>query len=181
MKLLETERLFLRPWQKTDVADLYDYAKLPNVGPQAGWAPHQNLAESQKILEMFIAEDDTWAVVLKEENKVIGAVGLHDRKPKEELAHLPQREIGYVLHPDYWGNGYMPEAVKKVIDFSFNELKLALLWCGHYDFNEKSRRVVQKVGFQFEFEKETILTRLDHSKVIELFYSLSASDNEINE
>lgn len=181
MKQLETERLILRSWEKTDATDLYAYAKLPNVGPNAGWAPHQNLEESQKILDMFIEEDDTWAIVLKENHQVIGSIGLHNRKPKEALAHLTQAEIGYVLHPDYWGNGYMPEAVKKVIAFAFDELNLSLLWCGHYDFNEKSKRVIQKVGFQFDFAREEILTRLDHSKVSQLFYSLYASNIHPND
>ena len=57
------------------------------------------------------------------------------------------REIGYVLAKDYWGKGLMPEAVKLVIDYLFNVLDYDFLLCGHYDRNNRSRRVQEKLGF----------------------------------
>ena len=57
---------------------------------------------------MFIASKDTYAIELISENKVIGGIGLHDRKPDEALSHLSQKEIGYVLNPNYWGNWICP-------------------------------------------------------------------------
>ena len=51
MLTLETERLILSPWRRKDAADLYDYAKNPNVGPPAGWKPH----ESVKLYALFFS------------------------------------------------------------------------------------------------------------------------------
>ena len=45
MKPIETERLLLRPWRLEDAADMYAYAKNPNVGPNAGWKPHESVEE----------------------------------------------------------------------------------------------------------------------------------------
>ena len=59
MKTIETERLILRPWRLEDLEDLYQYAKNPEVGPNAGWKPHENLEESRKILEGRIATKAT--------------------------------------------------------------------------------------------------------------------------
>jgi ribosomal-protein-alanine N-acetyltransferase len=62
---------------------------------------------------------------------------------------LQGREIGYVLSKDYWGQGLMPEAVKAVIDWLFEEEKLDFIMVGHFDWNNQSRRVIEKCGFQY--------------------------------
>ena len=71
---LETERLILRPWTREDLDDFYEYAKV-DVGQMAGWCPHKSKEESATILNMFIAEQKTFAVVLKASHKAIGSVG----------------------------------------------------------------------------------------------------------
>ncbi len=170
MDKLITERLILRPWEITDSKDLYEYAKSDLVGPRAGWKPHKSEEESKDIIKMFIEDNDTLAIVLKSENKVIGGIGLHKRKPDESLAHLSQREVGYVLNPKYWGNGYVPEAVHSIIDYGFNKLKLDLIWCAHYDFNNNSRRVNEKCRFNFRFERKEVIKALDDLEVTTLYY-----------
>ena len=87
---LNSERLILRNWQESDSSDLYEYAKSELVGPNAGWKPHQNEEESKEIIKMFIKNNDSYAIVLKSENKVIGSIGLHHRKPDETLNDLKQ-------------------------------------------------------------------------------------------
>ena len=78
------------------------------------------------------------------------------------------REIGYVLSKSYWGLGLMPEAVKAVIRWLFEEEELDFIICGHFDHNNRSRRVIEKSGFQYikttEFKTrfDTIETALDY-------------------
>ena len=172
MKILTTTRLILREWKENDSTNLYEYAKSELVGPNAGWPPHKNEEESKEIIKMFIEDNDTYAVVLESENKVIGSIGLHNRKPDDSLADLNQKEIGYVLNPKYWGNGFIPEAVNCLIKYGFNELNLDLIWCGHYDFNHNSKRVIEKCGFRYRFQKTEKLKLLDNKKVTTLYYSI---------
>ncbi|QHQ62063.1 GNAT family N-acetyltransferase [Anaerocolumna sedimenticola] len=147
MKVLETDRLLLRNWEISDLEDFYEYAKSPNIGPMAGWKPHQSLDESQKILNSFIEEEEVWAVVYKSNRKVIGSIGLHnDRKRNAENIRM----IGYVLSENYWGLGLIPEAVREVVRYSFEELDLVLISIYHYPFNYQSKRVIEKCGFQYE-------------------------------
>jgi RimJ/RimL family protein N-acetyltransferase len=176
MENISTERLLLREWRETDSQDLFEYAKSELVGPNAGWKPHESEEESQEIIQLFINGNDTYAIELKAENKVIGGIGLHDRKPDEKLAHLKQKEIGYVLNPAYWGKGYVPEAVNNLLAYGFEELDLDIIWCGHYDFNQNSKRVNEKCGFIYQFEKTVTLDRLDGREVTSLYYSISKSD-----
>ena len=60
------------------------------------------------------------------------------------------RQLGYVLAEDMWGHGYATEAAKRVIAFAFDELRLEVLSVIHYPFNMRSRRVIEKCGFQYE-------------------------------
>ena len=46
--LIETKRLRFRPWADSDAEALFKYASDPDVGPRAGWPPHQSVAESLK-------------------------------------------------------------------------------------------------------------------------------------
>ena len=60
--ILETERLILRPWDTTDAANLYEYAKDPAVGPIAGWPPHQDIAESRSVIENVFNGSECYAI-----------------------------------------------------------------------------------------------------------------------
>lgn len=150
-KVLETDRLILRPFKNNDLNDLFEYASVPGVGEMAGWAHHEDIEFSKSILKMFIDEDKVFAIVLKENNKVIGSLGVEETAMNYGLTDLDTykgREIGYVLAKDYWGKGIMPEAVKCVIDYLFNEVGLDFLTCGYYTFNNQSKRVQEKCGFK---------------------------------
>lgn len=150
-KVIETERLLLRAFKETDLSDFYEYAKVDGVGEMAGWPHHKNIEESKKILDRFIKNDIVFAIVYKENNKVIGSLGVEECGLVDKLTEfdgLLGRELGYVLSKNYWGNGIMPEAVKGVIDYLFNDLNLDYITIGHFSRNNQSRRVIEKCGFK---------------------------------
>lgn len=159
---IETDRLILRPFKQSDLDDFYEYVSVEGVGEMAGWKHHENKEKSQSILDLFINEDKTFAIVLKENNKVIGSLGVEEYGMEQALSEFfdyQGREIGYVLSKDYWGKGLMPEAVKAVINYLFNELNLDFLTCGYYEFNTQSKRVQEKCGFK-PYRKLMMETRL---------------------
>lgn len=147
--VLTTNRLTLRPFRDSDLHDFYEYARVDGVGQMAGWNPHKNMEESRAILDMFIREKKTFA--LEHEGKVIGSLGIEEYSEKNypELSNLQGREIGYVLSKDYWGRGLMPEAVKAVIGYLFETENLDFIICGHFERNDRSRRVIEKCGFRY--------------------------------
>ena len=61
--IIETERLILRAFTEDDLADFYEYASVDGVGEMAGWAHHKSIEESKEILNRFIAEDKTFAIL----------------------------------------------------------------------------------------------------------------------
>lgn len=148
--IIETERIILRAFKEEDLNDFYEYASVEGVGEMAGWLHHKSISESKKILEMFITHDKTFAIVYKENNKVIGSIGIEEYEMEDKLSEFNNyrgREIGFVLSKDYWGRGLMPETVKAVIDYLFNKLDLDFLLCGHFNYNTQSKRVQEKCGF----------------------------------
>ena len=166
--VLTTDRLTLRPWRESDLADFYEYASVDGVGQMAGWVPHRNVEESRQILAHFIEGKNIFA--LEHHGKAIGSLGVHGYKETQypELQDLTGVEIGYVLSKTYWGQGLMPEAVQAVIAWLFKEMGLDFIICGHFDWNSQSRRVIEKCGFQyvktvpFETRLGTVETALDY-------------------
>lgn len=147
---LETERLLLRKLVPEDAADIFEYAADDDVAKYMSWDTHKTLEDSQRFinftLDRYIKDDaGEWGIILKESGKLIGAVGFHGFDKKNSRA-----EIGYVLGRRYWGKGIMPEAVRRVLRFAFNELNLNRIECVHALPNEKSGRVMQKTGMTFE-------------------------------
>ena len=172
-KRIKTKRLILRPFETTDLKDFYEYCKNPAVGLNAGWKPHESLNESYVVLLSFIKSGGIWALTERGSDKVIGSVGVHfddfDKSPKVKM-------VGYALAQEYWGRGYMTEAVDAVIRYAFKKLKLKKLTIYHFTDNLRSKRVIEKSGFKFIKELKAHYKMFDGTLRDELYYELSAED-----
>lgn len=182
MDKISTNRLLLRALEKEDAQALFDYAKLDNVGPSAGWQPHKSIEESQKIIEYMIKSNEVWAITLKDSKTMIGSIGLHKKEHQNN-----ELEVGYVLNPTYWHQGYMIEAVRALIQYAFSHLGIKKLHCAHFKENINSKKVIDKAGFKpvkekkmkihlygFEIEKDSIeyeLTKADFERMYDNDYN----------
>lgn len=144
---METERLYLRMWNKKDAVDFFEYAKNPNVGPIAGWKPHASVAESKFIITDFFMKNMVWAIVYKETGKVIGSIGFSEDKIRPGVN---SKELGYSLSEEYWGKGLMTEAAARMVSYAFEVLHLDVLSITTRENNARSRRVIEKCGFKYE-------------------------------
>lgn len=135
---LRTERLILRPWEPADVGDLFEYASVDGVGQMAGGAPHESLENSREILDMFINGKHVFA--LEYRGKAVGSLGIEKYNEKElpEFAGKRGAELGFVLSKDLWGKGLVVEAVREVVRYLFEELKLDFITCGYFEWNRQS-------------------------------------------
>lgn len=161
MKKLETKRLILRRPYMKDLKDYHNFAKLNNVGPSAGWLPHESLKESRDVLKEHIKRADLWVIVLKTSNHVIGTINLEVADFFSAINGIV--ELGYALSSNYWNQGLMSEAVTIVIDYAFNNLQVNKIICGHTLDNDASKKIILKQGFEFieldrsrKFENEDI-------------------------
>ncbi|MCK9159653.1 MAG: GNAT family protein [Bacteroidaceae bacterium] len=145
---IETERLLMRPIIAEDAADIFEYSREPNVGPNAGWKPHESIEESRDIMnKIFIGHKNIFGMVLKGTNKVIGSIGLiaDPRRINPQVLML-----GYAMSEHCWGKQLMTEAAKAIVAYGFETLSLDMISCTCYPYNNRSRRVIQKCGFQYE-------------------------------
>ena len=98
-----TERLVLRPWREADAESLYRYACDGEVGPAAGWKPHESVEESRQIIRTVLSQPDTLAVLLRERpEEAIGSVGVFPTDaPDGEGERLLDRAalLGAGAHP----------------------------------------------------------------------------------
>lgn len=147
MSTVETERLVLRPWREDDAAALYKYASDPDIGPPAGWDVHTSVENSLHILRTVLMEENTWAVTIKPGDEPVGSAGIF---PTDAPDAHGAPEIGYWIGKPFWGCGYIPEAVRALIDRCFKD-GAETVWCSHFAGNDKSRRVIEKSGFKYAF------------------------------
>lgn len=173
MKNLYTERLYLRNWTIDDLNDLYAYSQKNEVGSNAGWKPHFSKEEAYQALKEYINQENHWAIVLKKENKVIGSIKLN---PDNNRGKYYAKSISFALSPDYWANGFMTEAVKEVIKYAFEELKIDLLSAFHYPENKQSQRVIEKCGFEYEITLKQSVKRYDGELFDMVCYCILKSD-----
>ena len=101
--MLETERLILRRWEESDAESLYQYAKDPDVGPIAGWPPHQSVKESLDVIRNVFNGPEAYAICLKKDNKAIGAIELKLNGHTDMTERDDECELGYWLGKPFWG------------------------------------------------------------------------------
>ena len=150
MPELETPRLRLRRMLVRDSVDMYDYAKRPEVTEYLLWRPHADLAYTRRYLEYLggryrIGAHYEWAVIHKETERMIGTCGFARIDCANNCA-----ELGYVLHPDFHGQGLMTEAAERVLRFGFQVLGLHRIEARYMLGNDASRRVMDRLGMLFE-------------------------------
>ena len=145
--LMETERILLRYWQKSDAEALFKYASNPDVGPRAGWPTHKSVEESREIIRTFFHNETTWAIVLKETGEAIGCIGYYTHETSNIPIGENDCEVGYWVGKPFWNQGICTEALKLMLDYCINEKHFENIWADHFTGNPASGRVMEKCGF----------------------------------
>lgn len=154
--MLGTERLILRRWEDSDAESLFEYAKDPDVGPIAGWPPHQSIGESRDVIKNVLNGREAYAVCLKTDGKAIGAIELKLNGHTDMTERDDECELGYWLGKPFWGRGIIPEAAREMLRHAFEDIGMTKVWCGYYDGNIKSKRVQEKCGFRYQWTTQDV-------------------------
>ena len=148
---IETERLYLRQRLVSDAKEIFAYASLPEVTWPAGFPPAESVEEEENYLENIMPKrwieqkiPSGYGICLKGTDEVIGSIDFNHRHADDVL------EMGYLLHPDYWGQGIVTEAARALINLAFKELGLHKIELTCFGYNLQSQRVAEKLGFTLE-------------------------------
>lgn len=144
---METQRLFIRKFCIEDAPAMYELAKDKDIGPRCGWKPHDDVKETKTLLEKFLINDHTWAITDKETKQLLGLISLDVDSRRRITGYYV---MGYWLGKEYWGNGIVVEAGKRLLQYAFDELKAYMVSISHFPFNTQSKRVIEKLGFVYE-------------------------------
>lgn len=149
MREIETERLLLRQFTMDDLDDLYFIYSHPDLSKylsnEQPLRLDQTRAAINSITECWRQHNfGVWAVVYKEDRKLIGHCGL------KFLENTPEVQIGYLLLKDYWRRGLGTEAAAAVLKYGFEVVKLERIVAIAKPENIASRRVMEKVGMKYE-------------------------------
>ncbi len=148
--ILETKRLKLIEITHQHMEFIFSILSLEEVTKYYGTDPFTLPAEATKLIDVhhknFLEKRGIrWGIKLKENQKIIGTIGLNALQLNNKRA-----EIGYELHPKYWGNGFATEALMEVISFSFQQLELHRIGAVVYPENTVSLNLLKKIGFTCE-------------------------------
>lgn len=150
---IETDRLLLRPFREGDAADVFEYLNAPIVNCFACMKVH-SLEEARKTV-MERAEDTeyTFAIVLKENCKVIGEIDAHPESSQPDAAENYVKDTFspcWMLNSDYHGKGYAYEAAKAFFDYLFYQKGARRIYAYTEDYNLSSQHLCEKLGMRRE-------------------------------
>ncbi|WP_243354391.1 GNAT family N-acetyltransferase [Bacillus litorisediminis] len=148
--ILETERLLLRPITLADKEAIFDYSSRPEAAQYVTWEAHKSLSDTQTFLDFVLNQYESggvapWGMVIKATNQLIGTIDFVSWNKSHQYG-----EIGYVCSPDYWGNGYTPEAGQALLRFGFEKMGLVRIQARTFAENQASQRVLKKLGMTYE-------------------------------
>ena len=149
---IETNRLILRPFQQSDAADVYEYLKEPAVNCFACMKLH-SLEEAKTQMRKRSEETEyTFAIVLKENGKVIGEIDAvpESSNPDQNLAPMDTFSPCWMLNTAYHGHGYAYEAAHAFLDYLFNEKEARRIYAYTEDYNTASQRLCERLGMRRE-------------------------------
>ncbi|MBL4908189.1 MAG: GNAT family N-acetyltransferase [Sneathiella sp.] len=146
---LETQRLVLRPLQKTDLPRMIDYATKPEFYQ---YLPIEN--QTEETIRTFFKERmkdqkngsatrHTYAVALKQTDHIIGTIRLEIINKEKRIA-----DIGYAMDLSYQGKGLMSEAVHQIVQHAFSTLGISTIWASVLKINVKSWKLLERIGMQ---------------------------------
>lgn len=152
MKIIESDRLFLREFLPDDVERMSEIYSDEDVMKYIGRGGAADKAQTELMINAFIRSYDLnsfgiWGIVRKNSDALIGHCGFNIL-PNSEI------EIAYLLAKQYWRKGYATEISKATLEYGFDKLKLKKIVALAYPQNISSANVIKKLGMKPDGVKE---------------------------
>lgn len=150
-KIIETERLLLRPFAIEDAEAAYaNWCSDEEVTKYLTWPTHGSISVTEWVIGDWVshyAEPNfyQWAIVPKDLGQPIGTISVVEINEK-----VGSMEVGYCIGRKWWGKGIMTEGFSALLPFFFDEIGVNRISARHDANNPASGRVMQKVGLRYE-------------------------------
>jgi [ribosomal protein S5]-alanine N-acetyltransferase len=179
---LETPRLQLATIAEVEASAMLRLYQNKELAQYNAWAKIKTIKQARQKIKQFAQEFANcqkvrWGIYLKEPPQLIGNCVLYNLKPIEKRA-----EIGFNLMPDFWQQGYMSEAISKILAFLWMTIPIEEIEAWTMLKNKNSQKFLEKIGFSLK--SQTLQSRLSGENFeIFMIYKLSRQDweNQKNE
>jgi len=146
--ILETGRLKLRRIIESDAKEIFSIFSSEEIMEHYGMYPFISIEQAETLierLEMAFQKNISvrWGITLKESDKLIGTCGFHNWNKMHYRI-----EIGYELSKEYWGKGYMKEAIAALLEFAYTEMRINRVEGLVYPENIPSRELLKRMNFK---------------------------------
>lgn len=171
---MKTDRLVIRDFKFEDQVDLFDMCCDVQTARMAGWSPHLTLEDTKSVIAAHICDGETYAIVLKATNSVIGTISLYDRSTID----VTKKELGFCLNKKYRKKGYMIEACKLMVEIAFrsHSHRVDVLTTCHATDNVDSKKLIAKLPFKSQGVMGNYRTLYDNTKVDCEIYTIAKED-----
>lgn len=128
----------------------------------AGFEKIENMDQAVKSVHQYMTRPESYVICLRNSDEAIGLIELYERGMDEQSGLLKTKEIGFLLDQAFEGHGYMNEAVHLILIYAFKHKRQTEIWAGTFADNEKSQKLLQRLGFHYVYT-------VDYSQVSALF------------
>ena len=169
---IESERLIIRQFRENDENDVFEFLSNENFIRYTSTSMAKNHYDSFKFIQNRLIEYEkncfhVLAIEKKDENKVIGYIGLS----REDYSKYTC-EIIYGINEPYWRMGIMSEAVKRYLEF-LKDKKMEYIFGGHIKENINSGKVMMKNGFiRYPKKDNNMIIRGKEYEILSYIYDI---------
>ncbi|WP_374284533.1 GNAT family N-acetyltransferase [Lactococcus sp.] len=170
-QVFETDQLILRKVELADAPAIYDYTKDEACVKFISLKPSQSLEETQIGIATYFMENrlTCWGIVDKTTDEFLGTIDMR--------VNGDSGNFGWILKKSHWGRGIVPEAAQTLLDFAFNELGLKVITAEHFAENQKSGRVMEKIGMKKMGQIYVYVDKLERSVLCD-YWALTGEEYE---
>lgn len=159
-KIIETERLILKPQTMQEQKRLWEILMIPEVNKVylttpakfrdklKDWSKQEPFYE-EKISHANDKDVFEWSIFLKDTNECIGKIDYHEySKEDNEINDLSIRGVGWYIDPIHQGKGYGTEAAKHTLKYMFEEVEISKIITGAAIDNPASWKIMDRLGYK---------------------------------
>lgn len=170
-QVIKGDRITLRPFASSDLQDLFEFTS-DEEATRYLYPAHTQLEQAERMLSNYYLQQPTgiYAIEHNASKKMIGTIEFRVK------AYNHNGELGYTLHRQYWGHGYMKEAVDLIYTLAFEKLQLARVFAEYDIRNEASGRLTKRIGMKQDgilrqnFMVDGFLTDSVHCSILKAEY-----------
>jgi ribosomal-protein-alanine N-acetyltransferase len=157
--MFKTKRLHIREVTSADIDNVHKLHSLLETDEFNTLGIPENIQVTERILTDWLKlqkqeprSSYVFSIDKSDDNAFVGLIAITVGKINYKIA-----EVWFKIHKDYWRKGYTTEALRRLLDFGFNDLKLHRIEAGCATGNIASSKTLEKVGFTREGMKRKIL------------------------